>query len=66
MQWTIQLKHSLTKVMVSRDLLRSMVTNQVAFDQRDLHSTYEFQRAMDPRCQVLVSKLETLHAITFT
>ena len=32
--------------MVSRDLPRSTVTNQIAFDQRDLHSTPEFERAM--------------------
>ena len=59
-------KHSLTKLMVSRDLLYSTVTNQVVFDRRDLHSTYEFERAMDYCYQALVSKLETLHTITFT
>ena len=36
------------------------VTKQIAFEQRDLHSTSEFERAMDRRCQALVSKLETL------
>ena len=51
--------------MVSHDLTRSTVTNQIAFDQRDLHSTLEFERAMDRSCQVLVSKLETLDTITF-
>ena len=30
---------SLTKLMVSSDLPRSTVTNQIAFDQRDVHST---------------------------
>ena len=58
--------HGLTKLMVSHDLLRSTVTNQIAFDQRELHSTLEFERAMDRRCQALVSKLETLDTITFT
>ena len=50
---------SLTKLMVSHDLPRSTVTNQIAFDQRDLHSTPEFERVLEHRCQVLVSKLET-------
>ena len=45
---------SLTKLMVSHDLLRSTVTNQIAFDQQDLNSTREFERAMDRRCQGLV------------
>ena len=58
-------KHSLTKLMVSRDLLRSTVTNKVAFDQQDLHLIYEFERAMDRRYQMRVSKLEALHTITF-
>ena len=44
--------------MVSHDLQRSTVTNQIAFDQRGFHSTPEFECAMDPRYQVLVSKLE--------
>ena len=43
-----------------------MATNQIAFDQQDSHSTPEFERAMDRRCQALVSKWETLSAITFT
>ena len=47
--------------MVSHDLPRSMVTKQIAFDQRDLHSTPVFERTMDRRCQELVSKLETLN-----
>ena len=50
---------SLTKLMVSHDLSRSTITNQIAFDQRDLYSTPEFERSMDHRCQGLVSKLET-------
>ena len=37
--------------------------NQVAFDQRDLYSTFEFERAMDRHCQPLVSKLDTSHSI---
>ena len=52
------------KLMVSDDLPRSTVTNQ--FDQQDLHSAPEFERAMDRRCQALVSKLETLDTIIFT
>ena len=43
--------------MVLHDLSRSTITNQIAFDQRDLHSTPEFERAMDHRCQAQVSKL---------
>ena len=52
---------SLTKQMVSHDVPRSTVTYQIAFNQRDLHSTPEFERVLDPdhRCQALVSKLET-------
>ena len=46
--------------MVSYDLLQSTVTKQIAFDQRDLHSTPVFENAMGHRFQVLVSKLETL------
>ena len=42
--------------MVSYDLPRSMVTSQVAFNQRALHSTPEIERAMDLHCQELVSK----------
>ena len=30
------------------------VTNQIAFDQKDLHSTPESEHAMDCRCQALV------------
>ena len=50
---------SLTKLMVSHDLLRSTITNRIACDQRDLRSTPKFERAMDHRCQALVPKLET-------
>ena len=57
---------SLKKLMVSHDLPRSAIANQIAFNQRDLYSTYEFERTMDRRCQVLVSKLETSDTITFT
>ena len=55
---------SLTKLMVSHDLPSSMVTNQIAFDQQDLHSTPEFERTMDRCYQALLSKLETLDTIT--
>ena len=57
---------SLTKLMVSHDLPRSTVTNQIVFDQRDLYSAPEFEGTMDHRCQALVSKLETSDTITFT
>ena len=36
--------------MVSHDLLRSTVTNQITFDQRDSNSIPDFERAMDLRC----------------
>ena len=51
--------------MVSHDLLLSVVTNQTAFDQKDSNLNHEFERAMERRCQALVSKLETLDTITF-
>ena len=56
---TIQFKFqgyifSLTKLMVSRDLPRSTVTKQIAFDQRDLHLTPVFERAMDRHCSALL------------
>ena len=57
---------SLTKLIVSHDLPRTTVTNQIAFDQRDLYSTLEFERTMARLCQALVSKLETSDTITFT
>ena len=41
---------SLTKLMVLHDLPLSTVTKNIAFDQRDLHSTSVFERAMDRRC----------------
>ena len=41
---------SLTKLMVSRDLPRSTATKQIAFNQRDLHSTPLFERAIDRHC----------------
>ena len=52
--------------MVSHDLPRSTVTNQIAFDQQDLCSAPEFERTMDSRCQALVSELETSDTLTFT
>ena len=57
-------KFSFITLMVSPELSRSAVTNQIAFDQRDFRSTFEFERTMDRRCQALVSKLETLDTIT--
>ena len=59
-------QYSLTKLMVSHDFLRSTVTNQIAFNQRDSKSISNFERAMDRCCQALVSrfflvsKLETM------
>ena len=44
----------LTKLMVSHDLSLSPITNQTGFGQRDLHSTYAFERAMNRRCQTQV------------
>ena len=52
--------------MVSHDLPRSTVTNEVAFDQPDLYWTPEFEHMIDLRYQALVSKLEPLDSITFT
>ena len=46
--------------MVSNDLPSSTLTKQIAFNQRGLHSTPEFERAIDRRSQALVSKMETL------
>ena len=46
--------------------MKTVVTNQTALDQWDLHSIAEFERTMDRRCQALVSELETLDTITFT
>ena len=57
--------YSLTKLMVSHDLLRSTVTNQITLDQRDSNMFPRFERTMNHCCQALVSKLETLDAITF-
>ena len=45
--------------MVLHDLPRSMVINQIVFDQEDLYSNSEFERTMDRRCQALVSKFKT-------
>ena len=53
-------QNSLTKLMVSHDSLRSMVTSQIAFDLQDLESNLKFECRMDRYCQVLVSKFETL------
>ena len=44
---------------LSRDLLRSMVTNQGAFEQQDLYSTYGFERSMDRHHHVLISNYLT-------
>ena len=52
--------------MVSHGSQHSTVTNKIAYDQLDLHSTNDFECVMDRRCQALVSKLvsklETLDA----
>ena len=45
-----KLINSSTKLMVSHDLLHSAVTKQIAFYQRDLHSTPVFEHAMDCHC----------------
>ena len=46
---------SLTKLMVSHDLLRSTVTKQTAFDQRDSKSISNFERTIDRCCQAMFS-----------
>ena len=46
--------------MVTHDLPLPKLTDLIAFDQRDLHLTPEFERAMDRRCQALVFKLPSL------
>ena len=46
---------SLTKLLISPDLLCSMVANQIAFDQRDSNLIDKFQRAMDRCCEALDS-----------
>ena len=51
--------------MVSRYLLRSIVTNEITFNQRDSKSISPFERTMDRCCQGLVSKLQTLDTIIF-
>ena len=43
------------KLMVSHDLLRSTVTNQIAFDQRDSKTIFDFERSIDRCCQALES-----------
>ena len=60
-EWLI----SLTKLMVSHDLSHLTLTNQIAFSQRESHSTPAFECAMEHRYEALVSKLEILDAITF-
>ena len=62
----METKSSLAKLMVSHDLLCSMVSNQIAFDQQDSSLIPKFERVMDRCFQVLVPKLETLDTITFT
>ena len=52
--------------MVSHDLPRYTVTNQITFNQLDSNSILDFELAMDRCCQALVSNLETLDTITFT
>ena len=62
----LQQQVNLIKLMISHDLPRSTVTNQIAFNQQYSSSIPDFERAMDRRCQALVSNLETLHTINFT
>ena len=60
-----QVQTSFTKLIVSHDLPRSTVTNQIVFFQRNLQLAPEFERAMDCRWQALVAKLETSDTTTF-
>ena len=41
--------------MVSHDLTHPVVTNEIAANQQDLHSTSEFERPVDHRYQAPVS-----------
>ena len=52
--------------MVSHNLLRLTLTNQIEFDQQDSKSILKFEILVDRFCQALVSKLETLDTISFT
>ena len=52
-------RNQFENLMVSHDLPRSKVTNQITFDKRSLHQTPEFERTMDRPYQVLAYKLET-------
>ena len=61
-----QIQINLTKLTVSRDLLRSTVTNQIVFGRQDSNIFPKFERMTDRCSHVLVSKLETLDAIIFT
>ena len=64
--WNIIHNYSLTKLMVSHDLLRLTVTNEIALDQRDSSLILKFERTMDRHYHALVSKLETSDTITST
>ena len=64
--WTSIPEYSLAKLIVSHDLLCSTVTNQIAFDRRDSSMFPKFERTIHSCCQAMVSKLETVDAITFT
>ena len=57
-------EYILTEQMVSHDLLRLTVTNQIAFDQRGSNMVPKFECSMDC-CQALVSKLETLGTVYY-
>ena len=46
--------------MISHDLPHSAVTSQIAFGQRDLHSTPELECMLDRHCRAVVCRLETL------
>ena len=53
-------------MMVSQELIYSMVTNQIAFDRCDSNSIDKFERPIDRCCHAHVFKLETLDNVTFT
>ena len=53
-------KFSLTKLMVSHNLLRPTVTNQIAFDHRHSNPMRKCEHPMDCCYQALASQLETL------
>ena len=48
-------KSGKTDKLKSHELPRFTVTNQIAFDQQDVHSTPEFEYAIDRRCRYLTA-----------